>query len=264
MRKSLIWMTAVVLVLAVLLAACLKPGVTGWEDDAEIIAPGTYEEKERVDIHIRSAKANRRTDGGYEVEVLFSTDIAQSLEEMRMVTVFCGEQISGFALTEENLEDIHKTVFWVAVQPETVRVEVRAHQTETGLLLISDGEGQLCGCAEAPVDGDRILQLSGAKPGAAYRVYRIADLSELLSGLVKLNSRPTVKEREAYAVAENYVMTLMAEADGTAFCNFTGKGMPDGIYLAVGEGEAFYICLPIVEASGEFRSSVARLSLGNE
>ncbi len=249
--------------LAMILFTGLLPGKTEKQEDAGITVTGTYEQEE-IFIYIRSANAQGRVDGGYLVEVEFTTDTAKSLTDMRMVTVFCGEQKSSFPLTEANLETVHRVNFVDVVQPETVRVEVRAHQTEEGLLLISDGEGQLCGSASAPVNGDRILRLSGACPGASFQIYRIADLSDLLSGLVILSGKPTVKERDTYAIPDRYATTITAEADGTISCNFTREGLQDGIYLAVGEREAFYVCLPLVEASGELRSSVVRLSLGDE
>ena len=49
--------------------------------------------------------------------------------------------------------------------------------------------------------------------------------------------------------------------DGTAICNFSQKGLADGLYLAVGEEETFYLCLPQVDASGELLSSMVSFSL---
>ena len=262
MRGEAVRLAAVMLVLLVLFAV-LHWGNAGPQEDGSIIDTGPREPEE-IYIYIRSAKSQRKTDGNYLTEVEFTTDIPGELTGMRMVTVFCGKQKTAFSLTEDNLGNVHKVCIPARVPPEMVRVEVWAHQTEKGLLLISDGEGQLCGCAEAPVDGDRILHLSGAKPGASYHLYRIADLSELLSGRVTLSSQPTVKERVAYALPDRYAATITAEADGTLFFNFTREGLPDGIYLALGDGEAFYLCVPQVEASGEFVSSVVRLSVGEE
>ena len=207
-----------------------------------------------VNIHIRSAEAVRQSDGRYLVEVLFTTDAEKIPEDLLVVTVFGREQSVDFPLTEENLGDVHKVCFTEAVQPEQIRVEVCSHQTEADLLLLSDGDGQLCGEASAPVSGDRILTISGAASGV-YQIYWVADLSDLLSGMVVLNLTPTTRELEAYATGKNFVITMTADERGVASCNFTWTGFADGVYLAVGEGKAFYVCLPSVEASGEFRSS---------
>ena len=255
---------AAVILLVFVLVAELLPGKKGEKGDAGINVTAPYEENREVFIHVCSANAVRQRDGRYLVEVEFTTDSPGKLENMRMVTVFCGEQKTGFSLTKENLENVHTVSFLTAIQPETVRVEVRCHQTEAGLLLMSEGEGQLCGEAAAPVDGDRILQLSGGQPGASYQIYQVAELYELLAGMVVLNMEPTAREREAYAVRERYSTTLTMDERGAAICNFTLEGMEDGVYLVTGEGEAYYVCLPQVEASGEFKSSIVRLSLGDE
>lgn len=229
-------------------------------EDPDITVSG-LSHQDQIDIDIRSATAKRQTEGGYLVAVEFTTHAEKQLMGMRMVTVFCGEQKQGFPLTQENLDEIHRVCIAVQDQPGTVRVEVRAHQTEGALMLISDGEGHLCGEAAAPVDGDRWLRLSGARPCGAYDIYRIAGLSELFSGMVALSERPTVKEQEAYAVPDRYALTLTAEADGSLLCNATRQGLGDGIYLAVGQGEYFYFCLPWVEASGQLISSVSCICL---
>lgn len=252
----------VVMVILVVAAAGLNGKMEG-PADTEITVSDSRDWEE-IYVFIRSATAQRQSSGEYLVEVEFSTDTPAALTGMRMVTVICGEHRSAFSLTEENQEDVHTVRLMAEDQPETVRVEVRSHDTEAGLLLISDGKGQLCGEAAASVDGDRLLRISGAQPCASFQIYRIADLPELLSGWVVVSSRPTVKERVNYAVSDRYVATIAAEADGTAFVNFTWEGWPDGIYLAVGERESFYICLPQVEASGEFKSSVVRLTLDGD
>ena len=259
MRKAAMRLAALVM-LAVILFAGLLTGNRGKTVNGEVTEPEKDPPGE-IYVYIRSAKAKHQTEGGYLVEVEFTTDTPDGLSGMRMVTVCCEKQQAAFSLTEDNLGDVHSVSFLTEQQPETVTVEVRAHQTEAGLLLISDGEGQLCGSASAPVNGDRILYLSGAKPCAAYQIYRIADLSDLLSGRIVVSSKPTVKEWETYGISANYATTLTTEADGTAVCNFTREGLEDGIYLAVGEGECFYVCLPKVDASGEFISSVVRISL---
>lgn len=255
---------AAVILLVLVLVAGLLPGKREEKGDAEINVTAPYEENREVFVHVCAANAVRQRDGRYLVEVEFTTDSPGKLEIMRMVTVFCGDQKNGFSLTKQNLEEIHTVSFLTAGQPETVRVEVRYHQTEAGLLLMSDGEGQLCGEAAAPVNGDRILQLSGGRPGASYQIYQVAELYELLSGMVVLNVEPTAREREAYAVRERYSTTLTMDEHGAASCNLTLEGMEDGVYLVTGEGEAHYVCLPQVEASGQFKSSVVRLSLGDE
>lgn len=248
-------------VLALLLFAVLLAEKQERKESTEGTTSGTYGEAEPVYIHIRSADAVWQRNGEYFVEVVFTTDMVKKLEDMRMVTVFCGEQQSDFFLTADNMDDVHTVFFKEVIQPEVIRVEVRAHQTEEGLLLIREGEGQLCGEAVSPVNGDRVLQLSSADAGAVYKIYRVAELSDLLSGMVVLNRTPTVKERVAYAVSENYITTLVADTHGTATCNFTREGLADGIYMVVGERESFYACLPMVDPSGAFVSSTVRISM---
>ena len=252
-----------VAILGGLLLAGLLPG-TGTKRNAEEIMVYAYPEPEEIYITIRSAKARQLDDGNSLIEVEFSTDTAEILTEMRMVTVFSGNQKLTFALTADNQEEIHRVSFLAKEQPEPVWIEIWAHETQAGMLLISDGEGQLCGRTAAPVDGDRVLELSGACPGAAYQLYRIADLSELLSGELMLSEKPTVKERIAYAVPDRYATTVIADTDGKTVCNFTREGLEDGLYLAVGEDEDFYLCLPRVNASGELISSILRISLGQK
>lgn len=250
--------------LILLLVLGLIPEKSWQEEDTGIIVSRPCEENGDIDIHIREANAQRQTDGRYLVEVTFTTHAAYKLDNMRMVTVFCGEQSSTFPLTEDNLEDIHTVCITEAVQPESVRVEVRAHRTEGGLLLIADGEGQLCAEACAPVSGDRILLISGCRPEAVYEVYRVAELSDLLSGMVVLNLVPTAEELDTYAVPTRYMTSLTGNDKGAASCNFTMEGYDDGVYLIVGEKKACYVCVPQVEVSGAFRSSVVRLSFSDE
>ena len=245
--------------LAGFLFVWLLPGETGGK--AEISAPSTLWNG-NVNIHIRSADAVRQADGRYLVEVSFTTDTAEDPSDLLVVTVFGREQIVDFPLTEDNMGDVHKVCFTEAVQPEQIRVEIRAHQTEADLLLLCDGDGQICGEAAAPVNGDRCLTISGAAAGAAYQIYWVAGLSDLLSGTVVLSLRPSARELEAYTADESYVTTMIADAYGNASCNFTQAGFADGVYLAVGEGKAFYVCLPSVEASGEFRSSAVTVCGG--
>lgn len=259
MREAAARLGAMVMLVMILFAGMI-PGEPQTPDAEE--ATGSVVEEQEISVYIRKATAARQGAGGYLVEVEFTTHTPEKLTGMRMVMVFCGDQKSRLSLTEENQDAIHSSSFLLAEHPETVRVEVRSHQTEAGLLLISDGEGRLCGQASAPVDGDRLLYLEGGRPGASYGIYKIASLSELLSGMVALSERPTVKECQTYGVEENCVATLMVERDGTAFCNFSREGLEDGLYLVVGEGEAYYACIPQVDASGELRSSVTRLSLG--
>ena len=255
--------TAVMIVLGMLLILMLLPGKAE-EKNAGITVAAPYGENGDVYVHICFANAVRQRDGRYLVEVEFTTDTAQDLTGMRMVTVFCGEHKKVFSLTKDNMEELHSVNLVTEDQPEAVNVEVRYHQTEAGLLLMSDGEGKLCGEAVAPVDGDRILQLSGGQPGASYQIYAVAELYELLSGMVILNLEPKAEELVTYAVRERLMTTLTADENGDAFCNFTQEGFKDGVYLVAGEGDAHYVCLPQVEASGEFKSAVARLSLGSE
>ena len=89
----------------------------------------------------------------------------------------------------------------------------------------------------------------------------MAELHELLSGMVALSMEPSPEEMELYGVGERYVTTLILDENGNATCNFTLEGFGDGVYLVAGERDAYYICLPLVEATGEFRGSAARLSL---
>ena len=260
--KNVVLRLITMVVLGVLLLGLL-PGKTQYRE-TEAIAVYSNPEPDEIYVYIRSARARHQDDGNRLVEVEFTTDTAQVLTEMRMVTVYCGKQNLTFALTEENQGDVHRVSFLTAEQPETVRIEIRAHETQEGLLLISDGEGQLCGRAETPVDGDRILLLSGACPGTTYQIYRIAELPELLSGELCLSENPTVKERETYAIPDRYAITLVADSEGTATCNFTREGFADGLYLAVGEEEDFYLCIPRVDTSGELIGSILRISLGQK
>ena len=257
--KNVVLRLMTMVVLGVLLLGLL-PGKTQYRETEEITVLRNPEPEE-IYIYIRSAKARHQDDGNGLVEVEFTTDTAQVLTEMRMVTVYCGKQDLTFALTEENQGDVHRVSFLTAEQPETVRIEIRAHETQEGLLLISDGDGQLCGKAEAPVDGERILLLSGACPGTVYQIYRIAELPELMSGELRVSGEPTVKEREGYAVPERHAVTLIADTDGNAACNFTREGLADGLYLAVGKEENFYLCLPRVDATGELIGSILRIPL---
>ena len=262
MKNMALRLTSMV-VLGVLLFAGLLPGKTPNRNGEEITVHRNPEPEE-IYITVRSAKARRQEEDNSLMEVEFTTDTAQKLTAMRMVTVFCGKQKLSFALTEDNQEDVHRVSFLAEEQPEMVRIEIRAHETQAGLLLISDGEGKLCGSAAAPVDGDRILQLSGARPGAEYQIYRIAELPELLSGELCLSENPTVKERETYAIPDRHAITLVADSEGTATCNFTREGFADGLYLAVGKEENFYLCLPRVDATGELISSILRVCLGQK
>lgn len=248
------------LTIAALAAAFLFVGLLSGETErkADIPVPSAPWNG-NVNIHIRSANAQRQADGRYLVEVVFTTDTAEDPSDLLVATVFGREQTACFLLTEENREKVHEVRFTEAVQPEQVRVEVCAHETEAGLLLVTDDDGQLCGEAIAPVDGDRVLALSGAAPGADYHFYRVAELGEFLSGTVKLSLRPTEQEITSYAINDNHVLTVSAEADGTASANFSQARLADGVYLAVGEGNAFYVCLPQVEASGELRASSVRI-----
>ena len=181
-------------VLGVLMLAGLLPETEQPRDAVEIYV-SENRQPEEIYITIRSANAWHQEDGSSVIEVEFTTDTAEILTDMRMVTVFSENQKLTFALTGDNQEDIHRVSFKAAEQPETVQIEIRAHETQEGLLLISDGEGQLCGKASAPVNGDRILRLSGARPGATYQIYRIGELSEVLSGEWRLSEKPSVKER---------------------------------------------------------------------
>ena len=260
MRKRIL-RSAIMAALGILLIAMLLPEKAEEEKDAGITVSVPAEEAEEVYVYICSADALRQRDGSYLVEVEFMTDTAQGFDGMRMVTVFCGDQKAVFSLTKENLDEVHTVSFAAADQPEEVKVEVRYHETEAGLLLMSDGDGLLCGKAIAPVDGDRVLRLSGGRAGASYRIYRVAELHELLSGMVVLSMEPSPEEMELYGVGERFVTTLILDENGNATCNFTLEGFGDGVYLVAGEGDAYYICLPLVEATGEFRGSAARLSL---
>lgn len=254
---------AVMVVLGLLILGFLFPEKP--EEEAEgITVLEPCEETEEVCIHICSAVALRQRDGRYLIEVTFTTDLTGELKEMWMVTVFCQEQRQTFSLTKDNQNDVHMVSFLTPAQPETVKVEVRYHQTEPGLLLMSDGEGRLCAQTVAPVNGERILMLSGGEPGSAYTIYWVAELYELLSGMVILNLDPTAEDLDFYGVKERYRITLIADDKGDAYCNFTAEGLADGVYLVTGEAGACYVCLPQVEASGEFRSSVTRLLLVGE
>ena len=86
-------------------------------------------------------------------------------------------------------------------------------------------------------------------------------LPELLSGELCLSENPTVKERETYAIPDRHAITLVADSEGTATCNFTREGLADGLYLAVGKEENFYLCLPRVDATGELIGSILRIPL---
>lgn len=263
MKQNII-RTAAVAVLGILLMLALLPEKAEEERNTGIPVTVPPEEKRDIYIHVCSVDALRQRDGQYLVEVKLTLDSPGKPENMRMVTVFCGDQKRVFSLTKENFEDVHTVCFLAADQPETVRVEVRYHQTEAGLLLMSEGEGQLCGEAIAPVNGDRILLLSGGVPDASYQIYQVAELYELLSGMVVLNLKPTARELNTYAVRERYMTSLTVDEQGTACWNLTLEDVEDGVYLVTGEGEAHYVCLPQVDASGELISSVARLSLGDE
>ena len=253
MKRGYIRIAAVLLV--ILLLVLLLPEKKTDRKEENTVSSGASGEAQPVYIHIRCADAVRKGNGQYSVEVEFTTDVAVELERMQVVTVFCGEGQSEFFLTEDNLESVHRISFTEDFQPESVRVEARCYQTEKGLLLMQEGEGQLCGEATAPVNGDRLLWIFGGSVGEVYRIYRVAELTELLSGMVELNPVPTLRERIQYASEGDPAVTLVTDTTGNAACNFTREGLSDGIYLLAGTAEACYFCIPRVDASGALQSS---------
>ena len=250
MQRGLIRLSAVLL--SLLLMIVMLPERPKYE---EIRVTAENEVPDAVDIHIRSAVARDQGNGTYSVEVVFTTDMAGELEGMRSVTVFGDAQQHSFFLDGDNLEEVHTVCFTESEQPERIRVEVRFHRTEEGLLLMQEGEGVLCGEAEHPVDGDRFLRLSGGVPGEICGLYRVADLSEWLSGTVVLNWPPSVKERAQYAIRQRYAATVSLDKHGSGVLNFTREGLEDGLYLLEYGKMAMYICIPAVEASGTLCSS---------
>lgn len=248
-------------------------------------------------LHIQSAKAEKKEDGTFHVTVEFTTTADWNPGDQMTVTVFCEDQHRSFPLTAENMGDVHCVIFENVVKPENVRVEINGYQTAADVFLF-DGSGNrdatqsLVGYddstlpvhAEATthISGDRILNIhkytpanqsgsandgtdvevgSGYTPLAnvEFEIYRVADLSDLLSGLVVLNKTPTAEEINRYKVSENYITTLVTDGAGFASFNFSEAGYSDGVYLVVEKdnpavavkAEPFYVSLPTTNPNGD-------------
>lgn len=248
-------------------------------------------------LHIQSADAEKQEDGTYHVTVVFTTNADWNSGDDLTVTVFCGDQHNSFSLNGDNMGSVHSVHFEGIVKPDEVRVEINGYQTAADVFLF-DGSGNrdatqsLVGYddsrlpvhAEATthISGDRILNIHKYSPstpsgnesdgtdvevGGGYtplanvefEIYRVAELSDLLSGTVVLNKTPTAGELAKYKVSENYITTLITDGAGFASFNFSQAGYSDGVYLVVEKdnaavslkAEPFYVSIPTTNPDGD-------------
>lgn len=248
-------------------------------------------------LHIQSAEAEKQEDGTYQVTVNFTTNADYNAGDDLTVTVFCEDQHSSFPLTGENMENIHSAVFDNVVKPDEVRVEINGYQTAADVFLF-DGSGNrdatqslvgyddstlpVHGEVTTHITGDRILNIHKYTPGTPsgeesdgtdvdvgsaytplanveFEIYRVAELSELLSGTVVLSKTPTAQELANYKVSKNYITTLITDAAGYATFNFSEAGYGDGVYLVVEKdnaavslkAEPFYVSIPTTNPDGD-------------
>lgn len=248
-------------------------------------------------LHIQSAEADKQEDGTYQVTVTFTTNATWREGDDLTVTVFVEDQSSSFALTGNNMADTHSVTFQNILNPDEVRVEINGYQTAADVFLF-DGSGNrdatqslvgfddstqpVHGEVTTHITGDRILNIHKYSPstpsgeasdgtevevGSAYtplanvefEIYRVADLSDLLSGTVVLSKTPTAQELAKYKVSSNYITTLVTDAAGYASFNFSEAGYSDGVYLVVEKdnaavalkAEPFYVSIPSTNAAGD-------------
>lgn len=248
-------------------------------------------------LHIQSAQSEKQEDGTYLVTVSFTTNATYSAGDDLTVTVFCEEQQSSFPLTGENMGNVHSVTFSNVLKPDEVRVEINGYQTASDVFLF-DGSGNrdstqslvgyddstlpVHGEVTTHITGDRILNIHKYTPstpsaeesdgtdvdvGSAYtplanvefEIYRVAELSDLLSGNVVLNKTPTAAEIAKYKVSANYITTLITDGAGCASFNFSKAGYGDGVYLVVEKdnaavalkAEPFYVSIPTTTPDGD-------------
>lgn len=188
-------------------------------------------------VHIYSAEAWRQQDGFCHVRMTFATE---SFCGQRDLTVYCGEESRRLPLNGENAGEVHTLEFLVAEQPEEIRAAL-------------DGAGE----AAAPVDGERQLVVR-ASAGAVFQLQLVAPLWKVLSCPEEIAAEA---EREVL-ISDSPRVTLTADGTGRAYLNLTRSGLPDGLYLLTGEGQARYVCVPEVDASGELLGSTVTLPVG--
>lgn len=215
-------------------------------------------------LHIRSAVTERMPEGTYRTQIEFTTTATLVPGDELTVTVFCGDSQKSFPLTENNMEDVQRVVFTHGERAEEVRVEVNGYQQGEGVFLFapSGAPGDaplLAGChsgplpvhAEvmAPVAGELILDIRRGSPGDV-EVYRVAELWELLSGVVT----PDPADTGAYKTDENRVASLTLDETGCAVVNLSRSGYAEGVYLissADAGTEDTLVCVPAPDADGE-------------
>lgn len=86
-----------------------------------------------------------------------------------------------------------------------------------------------------------------------FEIYQVADLLDVLFGVVKISREPTFQEITRYYIPEKRVASIKSE-EGVASCNFSAANLEDGVYLVVaagGETDPFYACIPAPDLDGE-------------
>lgn len=126
------------------------------------------------------------------------------------------------------------------------------------------------------VNTDRILNIrvSAEKQPLAnirFDIYQVASAQQLESGEVTLSEAPTQADIAKYMISANLIAAVTTDSQGTASCNFTQKGHPDGVYLVAerfssataGAVSPFYITLPSELEAGGYSCSL-NLDLRND
>lgn len=98
---------------------------------------------------------------------------------------------------------------------------------------------------------DRILRIHTDSADAVFEIYEVADLLDVLFGVVKISREPTAPERARYQTESHLVAAVAADKTGEAVLDLTAAGLEDGVYLVVGQGEPFYVCVPGADAEGD-------------
>ena len=212
--------------------------------------------------------ARKSRDGTYVVTVSFRLDMDIRADDGATVSVFCAGQSQKIRLTGAGVYQF--TFRGLSERPEVRLVAEVPLQSQdqcvyTGVVtaLSMDDYRKVDDpyCTEVLVTPDRILDIHKYEgegiplPGIVFRIYRVAELSELEK--IALSEKPTREDIRRYSVPEALVATLTTDPDGFATLNLTEAGYPDGIYLVVelpditGEETApFFLRIPGIAEDG--------------
>jgi hypothetical protein len=94
--------------------------------------------------------------------------------------------------------------------------------------------------ASAEPSTERILRIYGE---GRYEIYAVADLMDVLFGVIRISREPSPEELTRYVRPERRVAVLNTR-EGTAEWNLSRERMEDGVYLVLGGETPIYVCVP--------------------